>query len=93
MSETRKRYILRLIGRCAVFALCCVLCFTAPERFEILEGMNFFAKLSPLHGLWVVWVIDMAAQIIPVKNTLPLGSMKLFKSRFKPIRDKINRGV
>ena len=32
----------------------------------------------------------MIQQIIPVKNKLPLGSMKLFSDRFKPIRDKIN---
>ena len=29
-------------------------------------------------------------QIIPIKNKLPLGSMKLFANRFRPIRDKIN---
>ena len=32
----------------------------------------------------------MIQQIIPIKNKLPLGSMKLFSDRFKPIRDKIN---
>ena len=32
----------------------------------------------------------MILQIVPIKNKLPLGSMKLFESRFKPIREKIN---
>lgn len=90
MSETRKRYIARLIGRCIIFILCAVLCFNQSEQFRILDGMNFFDALSPLHILWGVWVIDMIQQIIPIKNKLPLGSQKLFASRFRPIRDKIN---
>ena len=90
MSTTRKRYILRLIGRCIVFVICSLLCFFSPEQFEILEGTNFFSHFSLLHILWIIWTIDMVLQIIPIKNKLPLGSMKLFESRFKPIRDKIN---
>ena len=90
MSETRKRYILRLVLRCLVFIACAVMCFTAPEEFEILEGLNFFREASVLHLLWLVWVADMFLQIVPIRNKVPLGSMKLFKNRFKPIRDRIN---
>lgn len=90
MSQTRRRYILRLIGRCIVLAICCILCFLVPQEFEVLEGTNFFATPSLLHILWLIWVVDMILQIIPIKNKLPLGSMKLFANRFKPIRDKIN---
>ena len=90
MSKTRKSYILRLIGRCIVFVICCILCFYAPQEFEVLEEGNFFTKLSLLHVLWVIWLMDMALQIIPIKNKLPLGSMKLFANRFRPIRNKIN---
>ena len=90
MSKIRKRYILRLICRCIVFVACGILCFCAPQEYEILEGMNFFSKISWLHVLWLIWVADMVQQIIPVKNKLPLGSMKLFENRFRPIRDKVN---
>ena len=90
MSKTRKDYILRLIGRCVVLALCVMLCLFAPQEFHILNGMNFFSRLSPLHVLWVIWVFDMALQIIPIKNKVPLGSQKLFLNRFRPIRKKIN---
>ena len=90
MSKTRKRYILRLVGRCIVLCICGLLCFLRPQMFDILEGMNFFSGLSPLHLLWAIWVVDMVLQIIPIKNQVPLGSQKLFASRFKPIRDKIN---
>ena len=90
MSSTRKRYIARLVGRCIVLILCTALCVVSPEEFDILEGMNFFRRLSPLHLLWVVWVMDMLQQIIPLKNKVPLGSQKLFANRFRPIREKIN---
>ena len=90
MSETRKRYWWRLIGRCIALIIGIVVYITAPESFDILEGMNFFEGISLFHLLWLVWVADMVLQIIPIKNKLPLGSMKLFANRFKPITDKIN---
>ena len=90
MSPTRKRYFLRLIGRCLILILCIVMCFVCPGCFDVLNGMNFFLTPSPLHLLWIVWLIDMALQIIPIRNKVPLGSQKLFLNRFRPIREKIN---
>ena len=90
MSKTRKRYFFRLIGRSLIFLICGILCFLWPEGFSILDGLNFFGTLSPFHLLWAIWVLDMILQIIPIRNKLPLGSMKLFANRFRPIREKIN---
>jgi len=90
MSEMRKRYFARLAGRCIIFLICTYLCYSRPDYFEILDGMNFFQQLSPLHILWGIWILDMVLQIIPIRNKLPIGSQKLFASRFRPIRDKIN---
>ena len=90
MSEMRKKYIWRLVGRCLAFILCTVTCFVRPQIFDILNGMNFWRGLSPLHLLWVIWVIDMVLQIVPIRSKVALGSQKLFAKRFRPIRDKIN---
>lgn len=90
MSEMRKRYFARLAGRCIIFLICTYLCYSRPDCFEILNGMNFFQQLSPLHVLWGIWILDMVLQIIPIRNKLPIGSQKLFASRFRPIRNKIN---
>ena len=90
ISPTRRQYILRLIGRGFVFLICIFCSFLYPQVFTVLEGNSFFNTLSPLHLLWVVWVIDMFLQIVPVKNKVALGSQKLFANRFKPIREKIN---
>ena len=90
MSETRKRYICRLVARCLILLICAALWIFRPQVFDILEGMRFFDHLSLLHILWVIWVIDMFLQIVPIKNKVPLGSMKLFANRFKPIREKVN---
>ena len=90
MSKTRKRYFFRLIGRSLIFLICGALCFLWPEGFSILNGWSFFHRLSPFQLLWIIWMIDMIQQVIPLKNKLPLGSMKLFAHRFRPIREKIN---
>ena len=90
MSETRKRYFLRLLSRIAILITCLLLCFVCPNAFEVLEGNHFFTQFSVLHLLWLIWVADMVFQIIPVKNKVALGSQKLFANRFRPIRKKIN---
>lgn len=89
MSITRKKYFARLIARIVIFFACLVMCFK-PHFYDILEGMNFFNKFHILHILWFIWVCDMFLQIIPIKNTVALGSQKLFANRFQPIREKIN---
>jgi hypothetical protein len=58
--------------------------------FGILDGNNFFKELSVFHLLWLIWVVDMVLQIIPIKNKVALGSQKLFANRFRPIRQKKN---
>ena len=90
MSITRKKYIFRLIVRILVLIAVTAAYVLVPEEFEILDGMNFFQKFSPFHLLWIVWVLGMFQQIVPIKNKLPLGSMKLFANRFRPIRDRVN---
>lgn len=90
MSKIRRTYMARLVGRCVIFALCILLFIFKPEELNILQGGSFFEKFSVLHLLWGIWIIDMIHQLIPVKNHIALGSQKLFKQRFKPIREKIN---
>ena len=89
MSATRKRYFIRLIARIAIFFGCLYMCSDS-EKFEILNGNNFFEEFHILHILWFVWICDMFLQIIPIKNKVALGSQKLFANRFQPIREKIN---
>lgn len=90
MSATRKKYFARLVGRCLIFVLCILLYRVQPQSFLVLDGMNFFRQISPLHFLWLIWVADIFLQIVPIKNKVPLGSQKLFANRFKPFRGKIN---
>ena len=91
MSKTRKRYFVRLIGRCLILIACIGLFFVRPKSFAVLGGMNFFREVSPLHILWLIWLADMFQQIVPIKNKLALGSQKLFANHFRPIREKINQ--
>mgnify|MGYP006916238812 CR=1 FL=1 len=81
-STLRKIYIARLVLRCIILAACILYAIYLPEKMEVLSGWNFFRMLTPLHILWVVWVLDMLWQLIPVKNKIALGSQKLFEFRF-----------
>ena len=90
MSDIRKNYFFRLIGRIIIFLLCFIIYFTNNKSFEIIYGMNFFESFSVFHILWIIWFVDIFLQIIPVKNKIPLGSQKHFLNRFRPFKEKIN---
>ena len=90
ISPMRKLYIVRLVGRCIALAACVIMYFVSPNVFDPLKSGQFFKSFSPIHILWVIWLIDMLAQLFPIKSKLALGSTKLFSNDFKPIRDKIN---
>ena len=89
MSKIRKKYMRSLIARIIVFIIGLYM-YKDGQKFEILEGNNFFKEFNVLHILWGVWILDMILQIVPLKNKLALGSQKLFATRFKPIIEKIN---
>lgn len=90
ISGMRKAYFLKLAGRCMLFCMCVCLWIYSPAEFDVLWGMNFFDRFSPLHVMWGIWMVDMICQIIPIGKKVPLGSHKLFKQRFRPILDKVN---
>lgn len=90
MTAIRKSYELRLILRCFILAGCVLLFVFQPAQFTVLENRNFFGQFSVLHLLWIVWVADMIMQLVPIRERVPLGSQKLFRQRFRPIREKIN---
>ncbi len=87
VSTLRKIYIARLIIRILILAACVLIAVYFPQQLQVLEGWNFFHMLTPLHLLWVLWVLDMLWQLIPVKNKIALGSQKLFQFRFIPSED------
>ncbi|MBE6656143.1 MAG: hypothetical protein E7609_04670 [Ruminococcaceae bacterium] len=90
ISKMRKNYISRLSARFIIFVFFVFLFLFKPQFFSVLEGGRFFTELSPLHLLWVIWMFDMLCQLVPVWKKLPVGSGKLFRGRFRPIRETVN---
>lgn len=90
-SGIRNIYIAKLAGRILILCLCGYIYVSDQSQFDILHGMNFFSSISIFHILWGIWMIDMFWQVVPVKNRIALGSQKLFRMRFRPIREKINK--
>jgi hypothetical protein len=89
-SKIRKIYMARFVCRVAIFLAFCLLFLLSPDAFGVLSGRAFFLEFSPLHLLWLLWVFDMLCQMIPIKKQLSLGSQKLFRERFRPIKEKIS---
>ncbi len=90
MTKLRKSYMICLVFRCMIFGACLLILIFQPGELDILQSWNFFQRFSVFHLLWIVWIADMIMQLVPVKGKVPLGSQKLFRQRFKPIRNKIN---
>lgn len=88
MSKIRRVYFTKLIARITILLASIILYFYAPGQFEVIEGWNFFKKLSVFHVLWVAWVYDMVSQLFPVKN-IALGSQKQFKEKFRSVIHKL----
>ena len=88
-SRTRRVYISQLMIRCIVLAACILIVIFDPQQTEILQGWNFFRRLSPFHLLWLAWMLDMLWQLVPVKKriVIALGSQKHFRFRFQPIKE------
>lgn len=76
MSKTREIYFLRLIGRIIVFIVDILIYIFDKEKFNIVEGSNFFNKFTPVHILWIIWMWDMILQLIPIKAYISIGSQK-----------------
>ena len=90
MSSTRRVYFARLVGRIGILLLCVLQYFRDKSAFDVAFGTGFFQKPTLLHLLWVIWLLDMVHQLIPAGGYIALGSQKLFRERFRPIREKIN---
>lgn len=90
MSETRKIYFMRLVGRCITLIMGILLYIYKPDEFALIEGMNFFNEFSILHILWAVWIIDMVLQLMPIKAHISIGSQKQFLKMFRPIKENFN---
>ncbi len=90
ISKTRQIYFLRLFGRIIIFIFTVLIYIFAKDEFSILTGLNFFKKFSVFHILWGIWIIDMVLQLMPVKAHISIGSQKIFRSLFRPIKEKIS---
>ena len=94
MSKTRKRYLLRFVGRCLWMIATVVICIAyggqATGQLAVLEDWNFFTAPSVFHVLWALWMYDMILQLLPLKNRNAIGSQKLFAGHYSPA-DTVDR--
>ena len=92
-SEFRKLYIKRLIIRIVIFIIIVGIYICNSNTFNVVKGFNFVKMISPLHILWLIWMIDMILQLCKVPKYWPLGSQKYWAHRYLPDIKKINKKV
>ncbi len=80
----RKSYMKRLIFRIIVFIIMVSLYIFYPDTFRVSKGIYFIKEFSPLHIIWLIWMVDMILQLCKVPKYWPLGSQKYWKHRYIP---------
>ena len=83
-SAMRLRYLFRFVFRAAVFAGVVLLYLLRPASFAVAEAGGFFQRPGWLHLLWLIWLADMAAQLLPVRGLVALGAQKYRAGRYLP---------
>ena len=93
ISRFRRNYIRRLICRIIIFFILIGIYIMYPNTFEVCKGTNMIKMISPLHILWIVWMIDMILQLCKVPSYWPLGSQKFWEYRYLENIKKIDKNT
>ena len=89
----RKTYMVRFVIRCIILAVSILLYFIKPAQLAISVDPDWLApfhSLSFVHFVWLIWVIDMVMQLIPLQKHIPIGSQKNFSIHFRPIIERLS---
>lgn len=92
-SKFRRSYIRRLIFRIIIFISMIGIYIIYPNTFKVAKGLSFIKEFSPLHIIWLIWMIDMILQLCKVPKYWPLGSQKYWGHRYIPNIKKIDRNI
>lgn len=90
-TRIRRLYKVQYVFRLCVLALTIVLYILWPQSFSVLSGLGFFRGFSWLHLLWGVWLVEMAAHLVPLQGYLALGSLKHLKTNYLPAKGADDR--
>ena len=83
MPTLRTVYMWRFFARCFVLLAVTLALHFLPDQFVIVQSGRFLDRITLLHILWFVWIIDMLLQLIPLKNgIMALGSQKIFRRHY-----------
>jgi hypothetical protein len=89
----RRSYMIRFIIRCIILVVSFLVFIFWPEQLEVVIAHKwdaFFKEFTIAHVIWIIWMIDMILQLIPLKRHIPIGSQKNFEMHYKPALKSIN---
>ena len=92
-SKFRRNYLRRLIFRIIILLIMIYIYIFHPNAYEVSKGINFIKKFSPLHIIWIIWMVDIILQLCKVPSYWPLGSQKIWGYRYLPSIKEIDEIV
>lgn len=88
-----KRYLISLIFRIAIFVAILVTYITHKEWLSQMAMQPIVKGITPLHVLWVVFMIIMLMHIFPIKKIMTMALRKAEKEVFVPVPDYDKEGL
>ncbi len=90
----RQNYMVRFIIRCIILVVSILVFIFRPDQLEVVIAHKwdaFFKEFTIAHVIWIIWMIDMILQLIPLRRHIPIGSQKNFVLHYKPALKSINK--
>ena len=90
----RRNYMIRFVIRCIILVASLFVYLLSPSQLAVVvsrKWSDFFSSFSFAHAVWIVWLFDMVAQLIPLKKHIPIGSQKNFRIHFRPVLESISK--
>ena len=92
----RKSYMARFVVRCIVYLASLIVYIRWPSQLFVVvsrKWSDFFTCFSFAHVVWIIWIIDMVLQLIPLQKHIPIGSQKNFKIHFRPVIETVESSL
>lgn len=90
----RRAYMVRFVLRCLIYVFSVLVWLRFPSQLYVVTSKkwsDFFSSFSYAHLVWLVWLFDMVAQLIPLSKHIPIGSQKNFLLHFRPVLESISK--
>ena len=88
ITSIKKKYYARFASRVVVFIATILLYVFYPNAIDTMLGFNIFTTFNVMHIFYILWIIDITMQFLPLTGHFSIGSLKHFQKYMKSIKIK-----